>query len=168
MEWNDQMIDKLLQDQAGSYGESYPEQFPDTDTIWTAINNRRKNKRIVHIRKIGALAAAACLLLTAVPLWHQLRKAAPIIVKGDTVPTPSLSVEKDAITYIRQLCAGNNIACKSPAFLELKAELDASTTELSAIDQEIRLFGDNEQLLRAKVRIENHLGRIIRSMLQII
>jgi hypothetical protein len=169
MEWNDQMIDDALRTSASSLDKKYPANISPSSGIWEAIHTKRKRRKTVRIQKRWAVAATVVLLLTAVPLWFFLKKdhALPV-VQEKHVPEQKPTAENEAIEYIRRLCTGNNIACFSPAFKELEAELSSSSAALSAINQQIKLFGNDEQLLRAKTRIENHQAQIVKAMVQIL
>ena len=163
MEWNDQLMDEALRKSAAALEENYPAGLPPAPELWTAIHAKRKNKRIVHLQ-LWSAAATILLLATAITIWIVAKKDPPLPVSQYKLPT----TEKEAMAYIQQACMGDNVACDSPVFTELRSELDSSSTALTAINQQLALFGDDEQLLRAKTRIENHQARIVKAMLQIL
>jgi hypothetical protein len=114
-------------------------------------------------------AASILLISTAIAVYVFLYDRHISIIALKPVPTIKLpSAENEAMDYINHQCAGNNIVCESPVFKELQLELNSSTSELHSIDEQIKLFGNDEQLLRAKTRIENHQARILKAMLQIL
>jgi hypothetical protein len=168
MEWNDQMIDDALRKSIASIDKNYPANLPPSSEIWEAIHTKRKRRQTVRIQKLWAVAAMVLLIITAVPMWFVLKKdkALPIVQEKHSEQMPV--EENEALEYIRRLCMGNNIACFSPAFKELQAELNSSSAALSSINQQIKLFGNDEQLLRAKTRIENHQAQIVKAMVQIL
>lgn len=169
MEWNDQIIDDAIRQSAASFEQSYPHDLPPSGDIWNAINVKRNRRKVVRMQKLWRVAASLLLLATFVTLWIVLQKGRNIIVGQRTPPHMEISAEeKEAREYIRQQCAGNNIVCQSPAFKELQWELESSYTELYSIYQQLQLFGNDEQLLRARTRIENHQARIVKAMLQIL
>jgi hypothetical protein len=169
MEWNDQITDDALRQSAASLEQSYPHDLPPSDEIWNAINAKRKRHKVVRMQKLWRVAASLLLLATFITLWIVSQKGRNIIVAQKTPPRIELqAAENEALEYIKHQCAGNNIVCQSPAFKELQFELNSSSTELNSIDQQIKLFGNDEQLLRARTRIENHQARIVKAMLQIL
>jgi hypothetical protein len=169
MEWNDQIIDDALRQSAASLGQSYPHDLPPSGDIWNAINTKRKRGKVVRMQMLWRLAASLLLPATFITLWIVSQKGRNIIVSQKTAPIIELpAAENEALEYIKHQCAGNNIVCQSPVFKELQLELNFSTTELYAIDEQIKLFGNDEQLLRARTRIENHQARIVKAMLQIL
>ena len=166
MEWNDQLMDEGLRKSAASLEENYPAGLPPAPELWTAINAKRKNKRLVQMQ-LWSAAASTLLLVTAITIWVVAKKDPPVPVSQyKTHPMPA--TENEAMAYIQQACMGKNIACHSPAFQELQSELDASSTALTDINQQLKLFGNDEQLLRAKTRIKIHQARIVKAMLQIL
>lgn len=167
MEWNDQIIDDALRQSATSLEQSYPNDLPPSGEIWNIIKVKRQRRKVVHIQRLWAVAATLLLLITAVFLWG-ISKKSEDVTSCYKARLQSPVNENDALEYIKYQCAGNNIVCLSPAFKELESELNSSSTELNAIIQQIKLFGNDEQLLRARIRIENHQARIVKAMLQIL
>ena len=167
MEWNDQMMDDALRASASS--PDNPANLPSSSEIWEAIHTKRKRRQTVRIQKRWAVAATVLLLITAVPFWFVLKKdhTRPVVQQKHS-PERMPAEEKEAVEYINRQCMGNNIACFTPVFKELQAELDSSSAALATINQQIKLFGNDEQLLRAKTRIENHQAQIVKAMVQIL
>ena len=109
-----------------------------------------------------AWSVAACLLVLAVAglTWRQERLKPPV------AEAPASTNRHAALDYIMDICKGNNIACLSPAFKELENELGESAAQLAEVKKQIALFGDDDNLVKAQQRIENHQARIIRAMVQ--
>lgn len=169
MEWNDQIIDDALRQSAASLNQSYPHDMPPSGEIWNTINAKRKQRKVVRMQTLWRAAASILLITTAITVYIFLFDKHISVIGLKPVPTLKLpATENEAMQYINHQCAGNNIVCESPVFKELQSELNSSSTELHSIDQQIKLFGNDEQLLRAKTRIENHQARILKAMLQIL
>ena len=169
MEWNDQIIDDALRQSAASLEQSYPLDLPPSGDIWNAINAKRKRRKVVQMQTLWRVTASLLLLATFITLWIVVQKGRNVSLIHRIPPRIGLpAAENEAVAYIKHQCAGNNFVCQSPAFKELQLELNFSTTELYAIDEQIKLFGNDEQLLRARTRIENHQARIVKAMLQIL
>jgi hypothetical protein len=168
MEWDDQLMDELLRKSAATLEENYPAGLSPAAEIWAFVEAKRHRSRIVRLRRWSA-AAAILLLATVITIWGVVKKENNLPVSRHQLqPVQVPATEKEAMAYINQLCMGDNIACHSSAFKELQSELDATSSELTAINQQIILFGNDEQLLRARSRIENHQARIVKAMLQIL
>lgn len=169
MEWDDQLIDDALRRSVSSLDKAYPEVLPDPAVIWAAIDGKRRRGKIVKIRRALAIAASLAVLLGTATIWYFSQKGDAVpLVKETFQPEPIPAVENEAWEYIRRLCGGNNIVCSSPAFNELQNEFKTASSELSAVNQQIWLYGNDELLLRAKARIENHQARIIKAMVQLL
>lgn len=167
MEWNDQIIDDAVRQSAASLNQSYPHDLPPSGEIWNAINAKRR--KVVRMTTLWRAAASILLITTAISVYIYLFDKHISVIGLKPVPTLKLpATENEAMQYINHQCAGNNIVCESPVFKELQLELNSSTSELNSIVQQIKLFGNDEQLLRAKTRIENHQARLLKAMLQIL
>ncbi|OQP46856.1 hypothetical protein A4H97_04855 [Niastella yeongjuensis] len=164
MEWNDQLIEEALRQSAASLEKRYPAGLPPATALWTAIDTKRKHRRAIRVQR-WSVAATIILLATAITLWPGAKKETDLSSFQHKI-RPLPATEKEAMAYIKRVCRGNNIICDSPAFKELQSDLDASSTALADINQQLKIFGNDEQLIRAKTRIENHQARIVKAMLQ--
>jgi hypothetical protein len=170
MEWNDQMIDDALQEGALSLEKSYPADCSPMSELWMAIDAKRRQRRKIHIRNVWAVAATVLLISTAASIWYVSENArhTPPVVQQKHQPAKLSGPETGTLEYINNLCKGNHIVCSSPDFKELQAELDASLAELTSINQQIKLFGNDELLLQAKTRITDHQTKVIKAMIQML
>lgn len=164
------MIDDALQESALSLEKSYPADCSPMSELWMAIDAKRRQRRKIRIRKGWAVAATVLLISTAASIWYVSENArhTPPVVQQKRHPQETARSENGVIEYINNLCMGNHIVCSSPDFKELQAELDASLSDLSTIKQQIKIFGNDEVLLQAKKRIENHQTRVIKAMIQML
>jgi hypothetical protein len=79
----------------------------------------------------------------------------------------ALSVEEqNAVNFIARYCEGENISCSTPVVQQLRNDLTQSFRKLDEIDQQLRLYGDDTELIRAKARIESHQARIIKTIVK--
>jgi hypothetical protein len=135
-----------------------------------AIDAKRRQRRKMRIRKRWAVAATVLLISTATSIWYvseNARRTLPVVQQKHQ-PAKLSGPEIGALEYINNLCKGNHLVCSSPDFKELQAELDASLSELTSINQQIKLFGNDEVLLQAKTRIKDHQTRVIKAMIQML
>lgn len=169
MEWNDQLIDDALRENASSFEKSYPADCKRMSELWMAIDAKRRQRKKAVIRKIWTVAATVFLITTAVSICYIITNDRELpVVRQKHQPAQTAGSENGAMEYINNLCKSNHIVCSSPDFKELQAELDASLSELSVINQQIKLFGNDEQLLRAKTKVESHQARVIKAMVQML
>jgi hypothetical protein len=170
MEWNDQLMDDALRESALSLEKSYPADCSSMPELWMAIDAKRKQRRKTRFRKRLAVAATVLLISTAASIWYVSENArhTPPVVQQKHQPAKLSGPEIGTLEYINNLCKGNQIVCSSPDFKELQTELNASLAELTSINQQIKLFGNDELLLQAKTRIENHQARVIKAMVQML
>lgn len=169
MEWNDSIIDDALRRSAAASGDIYPEDLVSEEDLWIAIGGKRKRSKMMRLRKALAVAATVVLLAGAGCLWYYPKQTGQEVVSiPGLVPELLPEKENEAMEYIRRACAAGNIASHSPSFKELQSELKSSSAALFTINRQIRLYGNDELLLRAKTRIENHQARVIKAMVQLL
>lgn len=83
----------------------------------------------------------------------------------DTAPVMSPEAsEEEAMRFIERFCKGENVICRSAAFLELKAELDESTEELKEISKQLSVFQSDPELLHAKSTIEKYRATVLKEI----
>ena len=147
MEWNDQLMDEALRKSAAAWEDKYPAGLSSAAEIWTIVKQKRQKSHIVWLRR-WSVAAAIVLLVTTAAIWFAGKNNSLPVARHPLQPIQMPATENEAITYIHQLCRGGNIACRSVAFKELQSALDAASSEFIAINQQIKLFGSDEQLLK--------------------
>src|SRR5690606_30447337 len=138
--------------------------FTPPDVLWTRLQKRTCERSAIRKQITWSIAASVLILIISVFIFLKPD------TQGDNVSMTEenivLDYEHKAIKYINALCERNNAACASSAFTELKNDLEESTSMLNKIDRQISLFGNDEELLRARSRIENHQARLIKEMIQ--
>ncbi len=165
MEIDNNRFDDEIRNRLFRLNNSFPEDFSDADILWNRMKQKKKEKRQVRLRV--ALAVAASILIVVVAIvntWKADKNAIDKIVQAND-PTEAIS-ENEALQYISEWCRINNVTCASPDFIELKAELQESASSLAEINRQIAVFGNDENLLRARSRIENHQAHLIKAMVQ--
>jgi hypothetical protein len=169
MEWNDQLIDDALRQNALSLEKSYPADCAPMPELWIAIDNKRRIRQKARIRTGWAVAATVLLISTAATIWYALDNSRTMPVVQQKHRPAQLPGSKNGVAeFINKLCKGNHIVCSSLDFKELQSELNASLSELTRINQQIKLFGNDELLLQAKTRIESHQARVIKALVQML
>jgi hypothetical protein len=167
MEINDDSINRFIREKLEADNDRYPAGLKSADAIWQQIVARRQARQRRKVKVAWRVAACLLVLTVAGITWHLPLPVAdaPALVLPYDVGSPQ---EHAALDYIMNICKGNNIACLSPAFRELENELAESAVQLAEVDKQIALFGGDNNLVKARQRIENHQARIIRAMVQIL
>jgi hypothetical protein len=165
MDMNDNFLDDKIKKQIKSLDEIYPDNLPHPDKLWEKMLQRRKHRQSFRLTITWSIAASLLLLALAAFPWLKSFK------ENRPHPEPSqnevASIEEGrALEYINALCQTNKISCTSPAFKELKNELLDASSKLAEVNKQLTLFGKDDNLLRAKTRIENHQARLIQAMVQ--
>jgi hypothetical protein len=165
MEMNDNFLDDEIKKQIKSLDEIYPGNLPHPDMLWGKMLQRRKRRQSFSLRVTWSIAASLLLLALAVFPWFKSLNENP--TESKPIQNEPVAIEVGhALEYINALCKTNKISCTSPAFKELKNELLDSSFKLTEVNKQLTLFGNDDNLLRAKTRIENHQARIIQAMVQ--
>jgi hypothetical protein len=165
MEMNDNFLDDKIRRQIKSLDNTYPDNLPHPDKLWEKMLQNRKQQHSFRLRIIWSIAASLLLLVLAVFPWLKSLQENPVESKPTQNELASIE-EGHALEYINALCRTNKIPCTSPAFKELKNELLDASFKLTEVNKQLTLFGNDDNLLRAKTRIENHQARIIQAMVQ--
>ncbi len=143
-----------------------PPQWPSADTLWHSWNaKRQKAKQKLTLWR--GVAAAALIIAIAGYTLHSYNKSNTSI--QETTRTTTLSpIEQHAMDFIAKHCASKNISCNTPDMLQLRQDLEQSFDKLEEIDQQLQVYGNNPELIRARNRIESHQARLIKTIVQIL
>lgn len=159
-------IDDALRRSAGEHN-SYPD-IQQVQDIWLSIDARRRHRGIVRLQRLAGMAASLLLLSMAV-IWYYPKEAKTgLVVDKTQTAFPGSEKEDEAIRYIQNVCQGGSIVCSSPEFKELQSAYNHALINLTGINKEINVYGNDEQLVRAKTRIENHLAGLLKAMVQLL
>jgi hypothetical protein len=166
MDMNDDSLDKLIREKVREHESLYPARWPAPDVLWRSLNERRL---LQAKRRNGWWQAAAALLIIMMAGYTFFLHNVP----GDTIShdhsPATLSIkEQDAVDFIARYCAGKNTSCNTPAIRELRGDLEQSFRKLEEIDDQLKVYENDAELIRAKDRIESHQARLIKTIVQIL
>jgi hypothetical protein len=164
MDMNDNSLDKLIREKIREQENLYPSRWPEPDVLWRSLNERRglQAKRRKGLWQI----AAAVLIIMMAGYTFFLHNRPGKTISRDLSPT-TLSVKaQDAVDFIARYCAGKNMACNTPVMLELRGDLEQSFRKLEEIDNQLKVYRNDIELIRAKSRIESHQARLIKAIVQ--
>jgi len=162
---NDDSLDKLIREKIREQEGLYPSRWPAPDVLWRSLNERR-DRHQARRRKIWWQVAAAVLIIMMAGYTFFLDNGPGTSIKRDR-SSAALSVkEQDAVDFIARYCAGKNISCNTPDMVELRGDLEQSFRKLEEIDDQLKVYGNDAGLIRAKGRIESHQARLIKTIVQ--
>jgi hypothetical protein len=132
-------------------------------------------------RRVGSrwLAAASVLLVGLVSGWLYLRNVpqetvtvAYSVEMTTDVPGPvtpdAEQAEQHLETYINQLCEQQVMACKKPEVQTLRHQLTDLDERKAQINKQLTVFGNDPQLVKAQVRIENERADVTKELVRIL
>jgi len=167
MDMNDDSLEKLIREKIREQESIYPSRWPEPDVLWTSLNERRDRDQAKR-RKILWQVAAAVLIVMMVGYTFFLDNGRGTSIKRDRSPAALSVKEQDAVDFIARYCAGKTISCNRPDVLELRGDLEQSFRKLEEIDDQLKVYGNDAELIRAKARIESHQARLIKTIVQIL
>ena len=159
-------LDEMIVAKLKELDNIHPPHLPDRESLWQSFKQRRDSAQ-ARIRRIQwSIASGILILAIAGYQMISLKQAKLDMFSNQYSEFAESSSEQNALEYIMKICAQKNISCNSPVVLELRADLEVSFDKLKEIDQQLLLYGDDVNLIRAKARIENHQARVIKAIVQ--
>jgi hypothetical protein len=178
MEIDEEEFDARLRDRLSELDDRYPAALPGEDAVWKGLEGRLPGNRKANPWRYPLAVAAAVALLLVASLWwfapgadehvtitYRTEKEAGPEVNGEELPGSS---EARGIAFIEEQCRRQQPVCHSPAFLELKRELDHLTRQAEQVNRRLQTFGPDPALVKAEIRLENHKSYLIRELIQIL
>jgi hypothetical protein len=166
MEMNDNSFDDLVRQRIRQLNNQFPVEMQGAEILWETILVRKKKRDLAKRIISYGIAASVLLLMTAGFLWQRTSSNS---VENEMAVREHLKVhgpsaETETLAFLKKLCEGDNISCHSPAFHELRAALDESFARLKEIDDQLLIFRDDANLIRARTQAEQQKTRIMREM----
>lgn len=162
---NDDSLDKLIRAKVRERENLYPSRWPAPDVLWRSLNERRDHRQAKR-RKVLWQVAAAVLILMMAGYTFFLHNGPGTSIKRDRNPATLSVKEQNAVDFIARYCAGKNVSCNTPVMQELRSDLEQSFRKLEEIDDQLQLYGNDAELMRARARIESHQARLIKTIVQ--
>jgi hypothetical protein len=164
----DDHIDKSIKVKAEELETVFPDSFPSKEILWQSLLQRQTQDKAR--KKIMRWSIAASLLIaigTSYTFFVSNIHTKERIQTSESIinPTTKKSV---ALDYIARQCIISVNACNTPAVQELRHDLEISVSNLTEINKQIALYGNDPNLIRARTRIENHQSRVIKTLVQIL
>jgi hypothetical protein len=178
MDVNEEDFDARVRGKLSELDQLYPAALPGKDAVWKGLESRLPGHRKASPWRYPlAVAATVTLLLVALGWWfapgagedvtitYRTEKAAEPEPYAEGLPSSS---EARGIAFIEEQCRRQHPVCHSPAFLELKRELDQLSRQAEQVNQRLETFGPDPALVKAEIRLENHKSYLIRELIQIL
>lgn len=178
MDVNEEDFDARLRDKLSELDHSFPTNLPGKDAVWAGLESRLPGPRTASPWRYPLAVAASVTLLLVAALWWFTPGAeedVTITYRTEQVAGPgehgteSLGpAESPGIAFIEEQCRRQHPVCNSPAFLELKRELDHLSRQAEQVNRRLQTFGPDPALVKAEIRLENHKSYLIRELIQIL
>lgn len=162
---NDDSLDKLIRAKVSEQESTYPSHFQTPDALWKSLTEKRYRYRPSR-RKYVWQAAAAALVVMMAGYGYFLYNTPDDSISGGLGSATLSGKEREAVDFITRYCATRNGSCSNPVIQELQGDLEQSFRKLDEINQELQVYGDDADLVRAKARIESHQARLIKTIVQ--
>src|SRR5687767_13042185 len=154
-------FDEMIRSKVEELDGIYPPQLSSKEMLWQALLKKQVDRK-ARKKMVWSVAASLLVLVTAAYLLtFNLRTRDTQGIPTDAALPRMLSAKTEALAYINRRCVENRLSCTSPVIQELRQDLDASFVKLNEIDEQIRLYGNDASLVRARTRVENHQSRVI-------
>lgn len=83
-------------------------------------------------------------------------------------PASDQQADQDLEVFINQACEQRALACKKPEVQDLRQQLADLDQRKAQIDGQLRVFGEDPDLVKAQVRIENERADVAKELVKIL
>jgi hypothetical protein len=134
--------------------------------------------------RVSALAASWLLVLLA---WHYWPSATPVRIVAqehisyseETLPTSlaaqeplplpnDAAEEHEGMAFINAQCTKVPVGCQTPEFQTLKKQMLELDAEEKRLQQEVRRFGNNPELVRYQTRVTTMKATVTKELIQLL
>jgi hypothetical protein len=136
------------------------------------------HRRPVSVQLFTYLPVAACISLIIVAALWLLKPAADratfsysqeIYLEEPLVsPFEGQPEIQQAMGFIQTTCESQLLVCSTPEFQELKSQLDELTAEMQKLKEQQTLYGQEPELIKAQIKLENLQAQITKELIRII
>ena len=166
----EQQFDKILREQIQRLDRGQIHSQEMKEEIWSAINSKQK----VASRPVFFRIAAAVVILAGVAFFLIDKSQNDSIVysysseKIQEPQPPDWISDSEAVDFVREQCQRNLPVCESPEFKLLLDELDNAEKEIESLSTVIDHYGEDPDLIKSKIEIENFKAEITQKMIIIL
>lgn len=83
-------------------------------------------------------------------------------------PVPDNTADEHLEAFINQACEQQVVACKKPEVQDLRQQLADLDSRKTQIDKQLTVFGDDPDLVKAQIRIENERADVTKELVRIL
>ena len=83
-------------------------------------------------------------------------------------PADESLADNRAEEFINRQCAEQQLVCQRPDVHELRNQLASLTAEQQRIEREQQIFGNDPDLIRAQVKVENQRAEITKELITLL
>ncbi|AXE20058.1 hypothetical protein DR864_21045 [Runella rosea] len=119
------------------------------------------------------VAAAAVVFAVGLGVWWNGQSTQKVTIAYSTELVADwkstdvkISQSLEAEVFILEGCQRKSAACTTPDFRDLKGELHELNSQKARIEHEIKMFGEQPDLVRAQIKIENQRAEITKELVQ--
>jgi len=150
------------------------------DLVWDKIDAALSEKekptaKVVGMPLFRRIAVAAAMIGVLFAMLFGLQKTdegVQIAYSTETVEqsffAQDWNEDEDAFTYVKELCDSNAPVCKTPAFMDLKVELDELEVAKEELQAVIGEYETNSDLIMQLAKIERERSDTLKLMLAMI
>ena len=125
-------------------------------------------------------AVAAAIAVLVVGLWAVFEPAsdekvtityATETVENELASNSELlksSADQKVEIFINEQCEQQIVVCQKPEVKELKQQLSKLSSRKEAVEQELKLFGNDPVLVQAQIKIENERAEVTKQLVRIL
>lgn len=77
-----------------------------------------------------------------------------------------INQSREVEAFIAESCQRQSAICTTPDFRDLKGELQELNSQKARIEHEIKMFGEQPDLVKAQIKIENQRAEITKELVQ--
>lgn len=159
-----------------SLDSSFPLREYDKEQIWNGIEQRLKKKGHVRTLYFKYAAAVAILVAFSAALYVKMHQhshvdftySVEMVDMAASSDQYSNALESEAIEFIRSSCRLHQSTCESAEFIELERQLDELNMEMERLNNMISKYGEDELLIKSRIKIENYRSEVTRKLVQIL
>ena len=168
----DETLDKAL--------TTLPQYEPHAD-MWEQISSAKQIPNVFRRRMAWAAAASVLLcLLGGYWFYRQTNSAETVTVAYSveiapaTVSEPAANLPADNTAdehleaFINQACEQQAVTCKKPEVQNLRQQLTDLDARKTQIDKQLTVFGEDPDLVKAQIRIENERADVTKELVRIL
>jgi len=171
--WEELLARLAFEDQLMEQVNGLPNLAPNDD-LWGRIEPQLDEVKPLWYQLWPSwVAAATVVFAVGLGVWWNGQSTQKVTIAYSTelmADWKSTEVKIDpfssAEAFIAESCQRKTAICTTPDFRDLKGELQELNAQKARIEHEIKMFGEQPDLVRAQIKIENQRAEITKELVQ--